>query len=224
MNHSGDGWKHDGAVGVTERDAGDAKEEQLTYLSLDDDEADKAGAPDDQSRRRAACRRKRIAGAALFLLVLIAAGAGLWMLFGGAGVKVNVPVRDNSQRTDQAARGGDDATAQAIAEVRSATASPTPAASASPVIGTTGVTGEPRTIIVPTTPVTVSIEGSSSSATEAGLGQQSSASRTQAGAAARPMGIVSERNPERSIRCAPTPVPVSARQLVAVASTNAKLS
>src|SRR6266511_931367 len=34
----------------------------------------------------------------------------------------------------------------------------------------------------------------------------------------------SKRNPERSIRCAPTPVPVSARQPVAVASTNAKLS
>jgi len=223
MNHSGDDWKHNGAVGVTDRDAGDAKEEQLTYLSLDDDEADKAGAPDDQSRRRAARRRKRIAGAALFLLVLIAAGAGLWMLFGGgAGTKVNVPVRDNSQRTDQAARGGDDATAQAIAEVRGATASPTPAASASPMIGTTGATGEPRTIVVPTTPITVTIEGASSPATEAGLGQQSSASRTQTGAAARPMGIFSERNPERSIRCAPTPVPVSARQ--PGASANAKAS
>src|SRR5262249_48385994 len=218
MNHSGDDWKHNVAVGVTDRDAGDAKGEQLTYLSLDDDEADKAGSPDDQSQRRAARRRKRIAGAALFLLVVIAAGAGLWMLFGGgAGTKVNVPVRDNSQRTDQAARGGDDATAQAIAEVRSATASPTPAASASPMIGTTG---EPRTIVVPTTPITVPIEGASSPATEAGLGQQSGASRTQAGAAARPMGIVSERNPERSIRCAPTPVPVSARQ--PGASANAK--
>src|SRR5215475_5078543 len=165
MNHSGDDWKHNGAVGVTERDAGDA--------------TDKAGSPDDQSRRRTARRRKRIAGAALFLLVLIAAGAGLWMLLGGgAGVKVNVPVRDNSQRTDQAARGGDDATVQAIAEVRSATASPTPAASASPMIGTTVATGEPRTIVVPTTPVTIPIEGASSPATEAGLGQQSSASRT----------------------------------------------
>ncbi|HKF65470.1 MAG TPA: hypothetical protein VKB36_03050, partial [Vicinamibacterales bacterium] len=161
MNHSGDDWKHNGAVGVTDRDAGDAKGEQLAYLSLDD-EADKAGSPDDQSQRRAARRRKRIAGAALFLLVLIAAGAGLWMLFGGgAGVKVNVPVRDNSQRTDQAARGGEDATAQAIAEVRSATASPTPAASASPMIGTIGATGEPRTIVVPTTPITVPIEGAS---------------------------------------------------------------
>jgi len=38
------------------------------------------------------------------------------------------------------------------------------------------------------------------------------------------MGIVSERNAERSIRCAPTPLPVSARQPVTVASTNAKLS
>jgi hypothetical protein len=223
MNHSGDDWKHNGAVGVTDRDTGDAKEEQLTYLSLDDDEADKAGAPDDQSRRRATRRRKRIAGAALFLLVLIAAGAGLWMLFGGgARVKINVPVRDNSQRTDQTARGGDDATAQAIAEVRSATASPTPAASASPMVGTTVVTGEPRTIVVPTTPITVPIEGVPSPATEAGLGQQSSASRTQAGAAARPIGIASERNPERSIRCAPTPVPVSARQ--PGASANAKAS
>jgi hypothetical protein len=223
MNHSGDDWKHTGAVGVTERDAGDAKGEQLTYLSLDDDETDKAGSPNDQSQRSAARKRKRIAGAALFLLVLIAAGAGLWMLFGGgARVKFNVPVRDNSQRTDQTARGGDDATAQAIAEVRSATASPTPAASASPMIGTTVVTGEPRTIVVPTTPITVPIEGIRSPATEAGLGQQSGASRTQAGAAARPMGIVSERNPERSIRCAPTPVPVSARQ--PGASANAKAS
>src|SRR5262245_57404355 len=100
MDNRGDGWKHNITVGVTDRDAGDAKGEQLTYLSLDDDEADKAGSPDDQSRRRTARRRKRIAGAALFLLVLIAAGAGLWMLLGGAGVKVNVPVRDNSQRTD----------------------------------------------------------------------------------------------------------------------------
>src|SRR5262249_27052034 len=190
MNHSGDGWKHDGAVGVTDRDAGDAKGEQLAYLSLDD-ETDKAGSPNDQSQRSAARRRKRIAGAALFLLVLIAAGAGLWMLFGGGGgTKGNVPVRDNSQRTDQAARCGDAERAQAIAEVRSAPASPTPAASASPMIGTTVVTGEPRTIVVPTTPVTIPIEGSSSPATEAGLGQQGGASRTQAGAAARPMGIV----------------------------------
>src|SRR5262249_14959549 len=61
-------------------------------------------------------------------------------------------------------------------------------------------------------------------ATEAGAGQQGAASQTQAGAAAKPMGIVFERKPERSIRCAPTPGPVSTRQPVPAASTKAKLS
>jgi len=220
MNHNGDSWKHNIAVGVTERDAGETKGEPFIY----DDETDKAESLDDQSRRRAVRRRKRIAGASLFLLILIAAGAGLWMLFGGGSrTRVNVPVRDNAQKTDQAARGGDDATAQAIAEVRSATASPTPTASASPAIGTIGATGEPRTILVPTTPVTVPIEGASSPAAEAGMRQQGGASRTQAGAAVRPMGLVSERNPERSIRCAPAPVPVSARQSGAGASADTNL-
>src|SRR5262245_10763447 len=125
MNHSEDDWKHNNAVDVTDRDTGDAKREQLTYLSLDDDETDKARSPGDQSQRRAASKRKRIADAALFLLVLIAAGASLWMLFNNdSKTKINVPVRDNSQRTDQATRSNDDATAQAIAEVRSATTSP----------------------------------------------------------------------------------------------------
>jgi len=225
MNRNGDSWKPDIAVGVAEHDTSATKGEPHTYLSLDDEEVDKGEPLGDPSRRRPASRRKRIAGASLFLLVLIAAGAGLWMLFGGgSGTRVNVPVRDNARRTDQGERGGDDVTAQAIAEVRSATASPTPATSASSTIGTAGATGETRTIVVPTTPVTVPIETASSSATEAGAGQRGGASQTQAGATARPMGIVSERNPERSIRCAPAPVPVSARQLVAVASTNAKLS
>src|SRR5262249_13647897 len=50
------------------------------------------------------------------------------------------------------------------------------------------------------------------SASEVATEQQGGASRTQAGAAARPMGIVSERNPERSIRCALTPVAASTRR------------
>ncbi|HEY7182915.1 MAG TPA: hypothetical protein VIC84_15905 [Blastocatellia bacterium] len=223
MNRNGDGWKQDIAVGVAARDTGATKEEMFTHLP-DDDEADKAESQADQSQRHAARRRKRIAGAALFLLVLIAAGAGLWMLLGGGPrTRVNVPVRDNVQRTDPA-RGGDDVTAQAIAEVRSATASPTPAASGSSVTGTIGATGEPGTIVAPTTPVTVPIEAPISPATEVGMRRQGGASRTQTGVAARQLGIVSERNTERSIRCAPTPVPVSARQPVAVASTNRNLS
>lgn len=118
MNPFGDGWKQNIAVGVAERDTGDTNEEPATFISLDDDEDDNTESPADQSGRRAASRRKRIAGAVCFLLILIVAGAGLWMMVGGGGkTKINVPVRDNAQRTDQVARENADETAQAIAEV-----------------------------------------------------------------------------------------------------------
>jgi hypothetical protein len=199
-------------VGVTERDAVNSKEEPFNILSVDDD-GDKTESRADPSARR----RKRLAGASIFLLVLIAAGVGLWMMFSdGAGTKINVPVRDNAQRPDQIAQGSADETTQAIAEIRSATATRMPAASASPGTGTTGATEGTRTIIVPTTPVTVPIEGvgggASSPSTEAAAGKQSGASRTQTGAAAKSGGILSERNPERSIRCAPMPVAASSLQ------------
>ncbi|HEX5081571.1 MAG TPA: hypothetical protein VFY40_05970 [Blastocatellia bacterium] len=120
-------------------------------------------------------------------------------------------MRDNAQKTDQTVSGGDDATAQALAEIRTATTTPSPVASASPTPGTTG------TINAPAAPITVPIEGVgdtvSSPATEAAIGQQGGAYQTQAGAAAKSGGIISERNPERSIRCAPTPVAASTRQL-----------
>jgi hypothetical protein len=148
----------------------------------------------------------------------------MWMLLSGGGKKVELRVRDNTDKTEQAARDPENVTAQAIAEVRGVTATPAPAASVPPAMGTSEAKGETRTIVEPATPVTVPIEGASSFPTEAGAGQQSGAPRTQSGAAARPMGIVSERNPERSIRCAPTPLPVSARQPVAGASSNAKPS
>src|SRR5262249_39086973 len=64
----------------------------------------------------------------------------------------------------------------------------------------------------------------SSPATDAGIGQQSGASRTQAGGAGRPKGNFFERNPERSIRGGPTPVPIFARQSVTGASATATLS
>ncbi len=214
--------RHTGAAGVAERETGETQDPFVApYGAFDDEGNDKT----DAEERRPGSRRKRLAGAAIFFLALIVVGAGLWVMFGGGKTKVNVPVRDNAQRTDQTPRGGDDATAQAIAEVRSATTSQTPAASASPSIGTAGAAGGTRTIILPTTPVTVPIDGAaiSSPATEAAVGQQGGASRTQAGAA-RPTGIVSERNPQRSIRCAPTPAPASTRQPVAGASANANLS
>jgi len=81
--------------------------------------------------------------------------------------------------SSQAARDPESVTAQSIAEVRGVTAAPAPAPSASPATGTSEAAGGTRTIIVPTTPITVPIEGASSPATEAGAGQQSGASRTQ---------------------------------------------
>ncbi len=177
----------------------------------------------DAEERRPGRGRKRLIGAAIFFLMLIASGAGLWMMFGGGDKKVDLRVRDSINKTEQAARDPESVTAQAIAEVRGATAAPTPFPSASPAIGTTETAGGTRTIIAPTTPVTVPIEGTSSSATEAGAGQQSGASRTQTGAAAKSIGIISDRNSERSIRCAPTPVPLSARQPVTGVSLNTGL-
>jgi hypothetical protein len=222
MNSTGNNdRRHNGPVGVAERETGETQDSfTAPYASFEDDENDKADAEEQRHSRK----RKRLVGAAIFFLILVAAGAGLWMMFGGgARTKVNVPVRDNAQRTDHTASGGDDATAQAIAEVRRATASPTPAPSATPAIGTTDSAGGTRTIVAPATPVTVPIDGAavSSPATDAATGQQGGASRSQEGAGAKPVGIVSERNPERSIRCAPTPAPVSARQPGAGASPNA---
>ena len=221
MNSTGNNdLRHNGPAGVAEREAGETRDPfAVPYAALDDDGNDTTGAEERRPERR----RKRLIGAAIFFLMLIASGAGLWMMFSGGGKKIDLRVRDNTGKTEQAARDPESVTAQAIAEVRGASATPTPAASASPAIGTTEATGGPRTIVVPATPVTVPIDGASSPTTEAGMGQQGGASRTQAGAAARPMGIVSERNPERSIRCAPAPVPVSARQSVVGASATTKL-
>jgi hypothetical protein len=229
MNPIRDGWKQNIAVDVAERDTGDMNEEPATFISLDDDEDDRTESPADQSGRRAARRRKRIAGVVIFLLLLIVSGAVLWLMSGGGGkTKINVPVRDNAQRSDQAGSGNADETTQAIAEIRSATASPTPATSASPGTGVTEATGGTRTIIMPTTPVTVPIEGTgsvvSSPSTETAPRQQVGPSRPQADTAAKQMGIDSERNPERSIRCVPTPVPVSARQAISSAPANATMS
>src|SRR5262249_39258826 len=222
MNSTGNNaWRRNGPAGVAEPEAGDTENPFVaTNAPLDGEEKDKT----DDEERRPGRKRKRLIGAAIFFLILIAAGTGLWMMFGGGAKKIDVRVRANTDKTEQTTRDPESVTAQAIAEVRGATMTQASAASASPAKGTTEATEGTRTIVVPTTPVTVPIDGASSPATEAGLGQQGGASRTQAGAATKSSGIVSERNPERSIRCAPTPVPASARQPGAGASSNANLS
>jgi hypothetical protein len=207
-------WGRNGP-GVAARETNDTRD---PFAALEDDGNDRT----DAEERRPGRGRKRLIVAAIFFLMLIASGAGLWMMFGGGDKKVDLRVRDSINKTEQATHDPESVTAQAIAEVRGATAAPAPAPSASPAIGTTETAGGTRTIIVPTTPVTVPIEGASSPATEAGAGQQSSASRTQTGAA-KSIGIVSDRNSERSIRCAPTPVPLSTRQPLTGVSADTRL-
>jgi len=205
-------WSRNDTVGVIENRNGKTQDEFAgTGIAFDEDEQERT----DVEEQRPGRNRKRLFGAALFLFILVVAGASLWMMFGGAGKKIDLQVRDNTNKTEQAARDTESLTAQAIAEVRSATATPTPAVGASPATAT-GATDAARTIIVPTTPVTVPLEGVSgdvsSPPAEAIAGQQGGASSSHAGGATKPGRIVSARNPERSIRCAPVPIAISARQ------------
>src|SRR5262245_7877842 len=97
-------WGRNGSVGVAEHEPGDTQDPFAAYAPLEDDEQDKTGGEEQRPGRK----RKRLIGAAIFFLILIAIVAGLWMMFsGGARTKVNVPVRDNAQKTDQTARSGD---------------------------------------------------------------------------------------------------------------------
>src|SRR5215831_20551690 len=116
-------WRRDGPAGVAEREAGDTEDPFVApNATLENEEKDKA----DDEERRPGRKRKRLVGAAIFFLILIAAGTGLWMMFGGGAKKIEVRVRDNTNKTEQTARDPESVTAQAIAEVRGATATPAP--------------------------------------------------------------------------------------------------
>src|SRR5262245_24032659 len=139
--------------GLSERDPGlQGDPLDRNYQDFDDDEKNKTG--EEVPRLRG--KRGRLVGVVLFLLLLSFVGTGIWLMFGGNKTKINVPVRDDAQKSDQA-RSNDDVTAEAIAEARGATVSPPPALSASPVPATPAAGA--GTIIVPTTPVTVPMEG-----------------------------------------------------------------
>jgi hypothetical protein len=207
-----------GAPGTAQRDQG-AQGDPLDqdYLSFDYDEKGKTDVEEQQPVRK----RRRLVGVALLLLILALAVAGIWLMFGGGGkTRINVPVRDNAQKTDQAAvRNNDDVTAQAIAEIRSAAASPTPGLSASPAPGAPAA--GPGTIVLPTTPVTVPMEGTVgtvSPATGAIANERGISSRDAN--ATRRGEIISRRNRERSIRCAPVPTPILVNKTVAAAAAN----
>src|SRR5262245_46098062 len=118
MNPTGNNeWRHNGPAGVAECESGETRDPFVApYGAFDDDDKDKT----DAKERRPGRKRKRLIGAAIFILIFIAAGAGLWLIFGGGGKKVDLRVRDNADKTEQAARDPESVTAQAIAEVRSA--------------------------------------------------------------------------------------------------------
>jgi len=158
-------------------------------------------AKDDEQGGRARRKRGKLIGGLVVLSTLaIAAGLFFWMMTGGKK-KIDLPVRDRTAQTDQAtAPEAEDVTAQAIAEIRAA-ASPATSSSPTPSTSTTpNATSAPVTIPLGGTVTTVEAAPATNAGQNAG-----SSSMTQS----KPPGVVSERNQERSIRCAPIPKPVA---------------
>jgi hypothetical protein len=159
-------------------------------------------AQDDERGGRARRKRGKLIGGLVVLTTLaLAAGLFFWMTTDGKK-KIDLPVRDRIAQTDQAtARDTEDVTAQAIAEIRAA-ASPAASSSPAPSASTTpNASSAPVTIPLGGTVTTVEAAPATNAGQNAG-----SSSTTQSKSA----GVVSERNPERSIRCAPVPKPVAA--------------
>jgi len=212
MNSNGNnGWRRNGAVGVTEHspdsvERGDTRDNPFAhpYIAFDDESGETEDTTGQSSQRRTSRRRKRVIGGLLCVLLVVVTSICLWVVTGDHGkTKINLPVKDASAQTADRgiARNPDDVTAEAIAEVRSAAPTPMPAVPAPslPVSGS----------IAPTTPVTVPLETLGGTVLspgretlpEANAGQAINAATTTKLKAAN---FASERNPERSIRCAAT--------------------
>jgi hypothetical protein len=208
------GLFQNGAAGVTQEAPSTESGEDL---SLEDEEKEKT----DAKELGPASKRKsiRLIGAILVILVLAAAGAAAW-LFPNGRMKIRIPVREPARNPESTtARSNNDGsmTTEAINDIRNAIGAPTPLLSASP-IPPTGVKGA---TVTATTPVTIAMDGvgsARSSATDPTAGQNGGTSAA-AGAAKREE-IASQRNPERSIRCAPTPTPYPARQPIVAGTLN----
>src|SRR5262245_53312935 len=111
MNSNGNNnWRLNGAIGVTDRGTGQYPFAE-THIAFDDDEKEGTDADEQRPGRK----RKRFVGASLLLLISIVGGVGLWMMFGSSGKKINLQVRDNTHKTEQAERDPESMTAQAIA-------------------------------------------------------------------------------------------------------------
>jgi hypothetical protein len=169
---------------------------------------------EEQGERARRKRGKVISGLVVLATLVLAAGIFFWMT-AGAKKKIDLPVRDRSAQTDQGtSRDADDVTAQAIAEIRAASTSPTSASSPAPSTNTTpNASSAPVTIPLGGTVTTVE------AAPATNAGQTAGTSSTQQ---LKSAGVVSERNPERSIRCAPVPKPVAASNQTTTAAPMAQ--
>jgi hypothetical protein len=204
------GLFQNGAVDATQEAPGTESGE---YLSFEDDEKEMREAEEPAPALK---RRKRwLMGVILVILVLAAVGAAV-SLVSNDRMKIRIPVREPVRKSEPTnARSNNDGsmTAEAIRDIRNAIETPTPAPSGSPVppAAVKGAT------VTSTTPVTIAMDevvSARSSVTEVATEQRGASS----GAAA--VLRREERNPERSIRCAPTPTPVPARQPIAGGITN----
>jgi hypothetical protein len=212
MNSNGNnGWHRNGAVGVTEQSLGNTQASDTqddpfanAYVDFDDESSAAGETTGHSSRQRTGRRRKRVIGGLLCVLLVAVTSVCLWVVTGDRGkTKINLPVKDASapQGASGIARNPDDVTAEAIAEVRSAATTAAPVTSASPLPAAGHIT--------PDTPVPVPIESIGGTILSPGreaipetVARQTINSPTTAKPGAA--GITSERNPERSIRCAVT--------------------
>ncbi len=212
MNSNGNnGWHRNGAVGVTEHSPGNVQDGETRgdpfadpYIAFDDESGETGDATSQLPQRRTSRRRKRVIGGLLCVLLVVVTGVCLWVVTGDHGkTKINLPVKDASVQTAgrEIARNPDDVTAEAIAEVRSAATTATPSISAPPPPSASGIT--------PNTPVTVPLEtigGTVLSSGKETIPETNTAQTVNAAATTklRTASFASERNPERSIRCATT--------------------
>jgi hypothetical protein len=218
MNSNGNnGWHRNGAVGVTEQSLGNTQTDDLQddpfahpYVAFDDELGATGETTGQSSRRQTSRRRKRVIGGLLCVLLVAVTGVCLWVVTGDRGkTKINLPVKDASapQGASGIARSPDDVTAEAIAEVRSAATTATPLTSAPPLPAASGITSNmPVTVPLETIGGTVLSPGKETTPETNAAQTVNAAAMTKL----RTASFASERNPERSIRCATTaPVSVS---------------
>ena len=168
------------------------------YVDIETDPAQN----EEQGGRARRKRGKLIGGLVALATLVLAAGLLFWVTTGGKK-KIDLPVRDRSAQTDQGtARDADDVTAQAIAEIRAASTSPSSASSPAPSTSTTPNASS--------APVTIPLGGTVTTVEAAPVTNAGQTGGTSSTPQSKLAGLVSGRNPERSIRCAPVPKPVAA--------------